>query len=242
MPEPQPFPDAIPDEVVDELGDATARLVRTVDGAADDAWAAPSLLPGWTRAHLLAHLALNAEALAGVLHGVVRGEEVAMYPSPLHRDTAIAELARAEPEVLRERLLSTSAVLADALAAVPSDRWQQGFRRTPDTAEHPLSGVPEMRLREVEVHHVDLGLGATPADWPRSFPARLVGYMVERRPTDRPLRVHATDLGRTWETPEPADATVHGTAADLGWWLTGRGTGEGLWTDDDGELPRIEEL
>lgn len=30
----------------------------------------------------------------------------------------------------------------------------------------PPSGSPLRRLREVEVHHVDLGLGYEPADWP----------------------------------------------------------------------------
>src|SRR4051794_11287560 len=55
----------------DLLVDAAQRLVRTVDGLEDDDWSAPSLLPGWTRAHVVAHLALNAEALARALRGVV---------------------------------------------------------------------------------------------------------------------------------------------------------------------------
>jgi maleylpyruvate isomerase len=45
---------------------ATA-LIRTVDALGADELAAPSLLPGWTRAHVVAHLALNGTALAGVL-------------------------------------------------------------------------------------------------------------------------------------------------------------------------------
>jgi maleylpyruvate isomerase len=49
---------------------------------------------------------------------------------------------------------------------------------------------------------------------------------------------YATDLDRTWELGD--GPTVSGTAADLGWWLTGRGAGEGL-SSDSGELPRIEE-
>ena len=49
------------------LPEATQRLVRTVDGLDDDALAAPSGLPDWTRAHVVAHLALNAEGLASVL-------------------------------------------------------------------------------------------------------------------------------------------------------------------------------
>ena len=59
-----------------DLSEATRRLVRTADGLSDDQYAEPSALPGWTRAHVLAHLALNAEGLAGALTGIVEGERV----------------------------------------------------------------------------------------------------------------------------------------------------------------------
>ena len=49
--------------------------------------------------------------------------------------------------------------------------------------------------------------------------------------------VRATDLGRLWSVGAEAPV-VEGTAADLGWWLTGRGAGEGLSTDG-GRLPRL---
>ena len=52
------------------------RLVRTVDGFTGDDWSLPTGLPGWTRAHVVAHLALNAEGLVGALGGVVAGEPV----------------------------------------------------------------------------------------------------------------------------------------------------------------------
>ena len=48
--------------------------------------------------------------------------------------------------------------------------------------------------------------------------------------------VRATDLDRTW-TAGADTPLVTGTAADLGWWLTGRGTGEGL--DADGGVPEL---
>ena len=49
------------------LDAGTRRLVRTVDALDDEQWPQPSLLPGWSRAHVVAHLLLNAEALAGAL-------------------------------------------------------------------------------------------------------------------------------------------------------------------------------
>ncbi len=46
---------------LEELAAATRRLIRTVDGMAETAYAEPSLLPDWTRGDVVAHLALNAE-------------------------------------------------------------------------------------------------------------------------------------------------------------------------------------
>ena len=85
----------MPDDITktELLHESTQRLVRTVDSLPDAAFAEPSGLPDWTRAHVIAHLALNAEGLAGALTGLVQGEPTPMYSSPEARDADIAELA-----------------------------------------------------------------------------------------------------------------------------------------------------
>ena len=83
----------------EQLRAASQRLMTTVDALAEDDWAAPSLLPGWTRAHVLAHLALNGEAFAGAIGGVLRGERVPMYVSDQSRDEDIDTLATVPPVV-----------------------------------------------------------------------------------------------------------------------------------------------
>lgn len=218
------------------LDDASQRLVRRVDALPDEAYAEPSRLPGWSRAHVVAHLALNAESLARVLHEVAAEGEAAMYRTARERDADIDALATAPPDELRERLLVSTREFADALDATPADAWEGGFRRLPDAPELlPLGQVPGMRHREVELHHVDLGCGYDPMDWPGDFAAAAVTALRGRAPEATLL---ATDLGRTWHA-EPARVTVSGPAPRLVVWLSGRGD-EGL-TSNGGDLPRIEE-
>src|ERR1700693_1767896 len=47
---------------------------------------APSLLPGWTRAHVLAHLARNADAMRGLLIGARARQQRSAYASAQARD------------------------------------------------------------------------------------------------------------------------------------------------------------
>jgi maleylpyruvate isomerase len=234
-------------EVLEEhLPAAERRLVRTVDGLADADWAAPSGLPGWTRAHVAAHLALNAEGLAAALRGVVAGEPVPMYRTAEARDADIAELAAAAPAELRSRLLASGPVFAEAAAAVPDDVAETPLERTPGDARFRVGDVPWMRWREVEVHHADLAAGYGPPDWPPAFAAHLLDTMARRGAAATPFSAHADDLDETWTigagTAPDAGAgditVVTGRAAALAWWLTGRGAGEGL-ASEGGELPRI---
>ena len=99
---------------------ADQALVRTVDALTDADHAGPSLLPGWTRGHLVAHLALNAEALGGVLHGAHLGQPQPMYASPEARDSDIADLAAAGPKVkltaVEPRIRKLTQQLLDGLA------------------------------------------------------------------------------------------------------------------------------
>src|SRR5829696_4565200 len=82
----------------DEAETAVARIVERLG---DDALAAPSALPDWTRAHVVAHLARNADALGNLLTWARTGVETPMYPSVGARDADIATTAALPPAELR---------------------------------------------------------------------------------------------------------------------------------------------
>jgi maleylpyruvate isomerase len=222
---------------LEELSRATRRLIRTVDGMADSAYAEPSLLPDWSRGHVVAHLALNAEGLAAALRGLTEGESVPMYASQEARDSDIATLGSAGPTAIRSRLLGAVTDFTDAVVAVPEEAWDVAIDRTPGQRGFKAGAAPSMRHREVEIHHADLGLGYSHTDWPSTFSVRLIDSMARREPS-APLNMRATDVDRTWHLGEDRP-TVSGAVADLGWWLTGRGAGTDL-ACDQGTLPRIE--
>ncbi len=222
---------------LEELTAATRRLVRTVDAMEDPAYAEPSLLPDWSRGNVVAHLALNAEGLAAALRGLTEGRSVPMYASLEARAADVATLGSAEPEAIRSRLLGAVTDFSHAVKAVPEEAQDVELERVPGVPAFQAGEVPLMRHREVEIHHADLGLAYTHADWPPAFAVRLIDSMALRELED-PFTVHATDQDRTWHLGE-GGPTITGTAADLGWWLTGRGDGAGL-SSDNGALPRIE--
>lgn len=232
------MPDLTTETVVDRLlPEATRRMVRTADALPDSAYAEPSGLPGWTRAHVLAHLALNAEGLAAALTGVVEGRPVSMYVSTEARDGDIEKLAATGPSVLRSRLLGACTDLHDAIAAVPADAADTTIERVPGGRVFTAGDVPWMRLREVEIHHADLGAGYDRAAWTPEFAAHVLETTLTRGGPAEPLVARATDLDREWAWGA-SGRVVTGRAVDLAWWLLGRGSGDGV-TSEGGALPRI---
>ncbi len=213
-------------------------LNRTVDALSDNDLAAPSLLPGWTRAHVVAHLAMNGYAMAVVVDRVGRGQPAAMYESDEQRDTDIRELAEADPADLRDRLFAATTAFSDAVAVLDDDDWDGVFTRTPGAPAWPAATIVATRRRELEIHHVDLGAAYTQQDWPDDFVSELLDVVTIDQAGAGPFRVRATDLGRDRPVGGESGPLVAGTGADLGWWLTGRGHGEGL-TCESGELPQL---
>ncbi len=213
-------------------------LIRTVDALTDDELAAASLLPGWSRAHVVAHVALNGLALAGVLLGVVHDRRVPMYASDAARDGAIEELAAAGSAVLRDQVLVATTEFAHALGAMDGHHWGASFDRVPGGPTWPVTDAPQMRRRELEIHHADLGAAYTRAAWPEDFVVELLDAVSVDHAGSGPFAIRATDLARSWSVGGDGGPVVAGTGADLGWWLTGRGTGEGL-SCDAGALPSL---
>jgi maleylpyruvate isomerase len=191
--------DADPGAAIEFCRAAHARLLAAVEELTDDQARSPSRLPGWTVGHVLTHLARNADSHTRRLEGALRGQDVPRY-GPGQRDAAIAEGAgRPAGEIVPDLKAAQEAletVWDRSMAAgwpnrqlLGDDRWE-------------TNGSPARRLREAEVHHVDLGLGYEPSDWPEDYV--------------------------TWELPR-ALATVPGRARrpddvrDLVAWAIGRG-------------------
>ena len=229
------------------LGSASGRVVRTVDGFRGGDWDGPSLLPEWTRAHVVAHLALNAEGMARALHGVVAPEDDdeprTMYDSDDQRARDIVELAGSTASEIRDRLLGGVTILQEALDRVPGDQWETRVERTPGGRAIRVAAFPGMRWRELEIHHVDLDAGYDCAQWSLPFAEHLLDAMTKRLTPEQAFEVKPLDSTRTWvlgdgpaEYPVPI---VTGPAADLAWWLTGRQQPDTL-SCSRGERPSIE--
>lgn len=105
--------------------------------------------------------------------------------------------------------------------------------------------VPFRRLIEIELHHVDLGIGRELEDLSEEFTERETRFLVERFSGNTavpPLALTAPD-GRSWRTgrTEGTPLAVSGPAADLMGWLAGRRDGTAL-KSPDGPLPVLPPL
>lgn len=216
---------------------ATEELLRTAADLDPAAVTAPSLLPGWTVGHVLTHLARNADAYSNLLTWARTGVETPAYPSPEAR-TAGIEAGAGRP--LREQIEDLRAAhdrFADAGAAMTAEAWTFPLPSTGQVA----AAVPWARLREVEVHHVDLGVRYTPADWSDAFALRLLREIVTGAGPDWPalqLRPHGIEHALTIGSA-PAPPVVGGPTKSLAAWLAGRADGSDLTVSPDGELPTL---
>lgn len=219
------------------MGAGTEFLVQAVDALPDDALPAPSALPGWTRAHVVAHVARNAEALVRLAAWARTGVETPMYASPEQRAADIEATAANPVEVLRRELRSTAGELDMALAALDDTTWRTPLRNALGR-EVPATELPWMRVREVWLHAVDLGSGATVADLPPDLVDTLlddVTATLSARDGCPAATLAPTDRARTWILAG-GGVVVPGPVASLLAWLTGRGDGAAC-TPVDGPLP-----
>lgn len=206
-------------------GDGARLFLDQLATVPDSAFAAPSTLPGWTLAHLVAHVGYNAKGLSRLVRWARTGEETPMYASAEARNTEIDAGAELPPAELRALVRQTDEQLRAELAELTA--WQAEVR-TAQGELVPATEIPWMRTREVWIHAVDLGTGVTFDDFPAELVDALIDEIVALRASrDRGPAVvlDASDRSRDWRIgfagEEPA--VVRGTAAQLCRWITGRG-------------------
>ena len=128
----------------------------------------PSLLPGWTRGHVLTHVARNADGLGNLLRWARTGAETPMYASREARRADIEAGAGRSAADLAADVQATAIGFAAEAASLPDEAWAAQVRALTGPPI-PARSVLDWRLREVEIHHVDLAAGYRPGDWPAEF-------------------------------------------------------------------------
>lgn len=160
--------DRDPTRAIELCRESHSRLLRTVADLTDEVARSASRLPGWTVGHVLTHLARNAEGFSRRLDGALRGEEVRRYPGGTSQREADIEAGatRNAGEILAD-LTAAQQQLEQVMARSDAAGWPNAQLLAGDMFPTPL--IPVRRVREVEMHHVDLGRGYEPVDWPEEY-------------------------------------------------------------------------
>ncbi|WP_433892783.1 maleylpyruvate isomerase family mycothiol-dependent enzyme [Streptomyces sp. CA-111067] len=236
-------PNFDPSALLGQIEAATGQLLLTAAGFTGADVRAPSLLPNWSRGHVLTHLARNADGGRRLLTWARTGVEAAEYDSLDARDAEIESGAgRTADELLADLRESAAAFAAEYRRMTPA-AWAAPVRWTAGQ-ERPAARAADSRLTEVLVHHVDLAAGYTPAQWPPDFVHAMLARVVTsftHRADALALRLHATDTGtrHTTAPSEPTEPTpvIQGPESALLTWLMGRSPGTGLTVEDGSALP-----
>ena len=229
-------PSHLPDNL-ELLAHETGLLMRTAAGLDDESIRGASLCEGWTRAHVLSHIARNADGLGNLASWAVTGTPRAMYEAPEARDADIvAGSTRGAQEIFTD--LEDSAARFAAAAT--------GLAGAPEQAEVEMRGgrtvlggqLPTLRLMEVVFHHVDLEAGYTFADADPGFVKRAVTNSIERIMASgrAPSVTLRSDEGDVWSIGDDAGQDVTGSNAELLLWLS-RGDGAGV--SSEAPLPEL---
>jgi maleylpyruvate isomerase len=215
------------------LADSATRFLGTAQALSDDELRGACALPGWTRAHVLAHVAQAADSRTRLLRAAQAGQVGHQYPSEEARAEAIDAGAGRPPADVRadarravQECLTVIREHPDSLWDAPAV-WLRGGRRT-------VRGVVPTLRSELEYHHADLAAGYQPAHWPGDFVATelsRVTDMMDRRP-DAPSMTLAGPGRLRIGTSPPVDVT--GSPAAMLAWLAGRSDGSDL---DPGGAP-----
>lgn len=212
-------------EWVDAARYATDAATRALLGDAlllsDEDCRAPTVLPGWTRAHIMTHIAEHASALAYVLEGALAGEVRELF-ADRDRDGDIEAGAGRTALELLTHIDESAHHLADTYGGFGPDQWDSEIALrggTRITAGESL----RQRLTEVAIHHIDLDVGSGFDDLDPAAADMMIEWIVRRLNS----KAQVPDVTLVSETGARFDLgaggpEVTGPAPRLVGWVAGR--------------------
>jgi maleylpyruvate isomerase len=224
---------------IDDVKASTAALEHTIAALTDSQVREPSLLPGWTRGHVLTHIARNADGFVNLCTWARTGQPRPMYASREARDATIEAQSSRPAAELRADVSESSERFLAAVAELDGDQWDAEVVIGSGGARVPAAALPFLRRTEVEIHHVDLNLDYTLAHWPEDFVEAMLDEVARestvRHTYEGCVLVANEDEGR-WVIAGGGPEVSGPPPALLGW-MVGRSNGVGLHCET-GSLPR----
>ncbi len=209
-----------PENLLEELRRAADVVTGIAATLTDADVAAPSELPGWTRGHVLAHVAGIANAMARQLEFAARGEKVELYDGGAEgRNRAIELSAGHSAEQHRSAVEAAISRALAAFGALDAAGWQQ-----PVSFRDGVVFDGGLALwRELTIHASDLGTGRGPETWSRPFCENLFDFLAARVPEGerfvlQPLGLPSVTIG----APGGRSTVINGMLTDIAAWLAGR--------------------
>ncbi|MFJ6718641.1 maleylpyruvate isomerase family mycothiol-dependent enzyme [Streptomyces sp. NPDC091259] len=221
------------------LTSSADRLLDSARSLTGEQMGEPSRLPGWTRAHVLVHLARGADSRVRLLTAARTGTDLPQYPDEETRAREIRQGALREAGEISGDLEESVRGVLRAIAEHPGSAWDAPVRWL-GGGMRPVRGVLWSLLREQEVHHVDLATTYLPHHWPDAFTTRELHETLtwlRKDPAMPPVRLRADEDGAVHCVGAGTGPLVAGSRADILAWLIGRGDGNTLTTGPAGALP-----
>ena len=220
----------------------TATLLGGTIAVPDPDWAAPSRLPGWSRAHVATHLARQADGLARLAGWAATGERQEMYASPEARTAEIEAGAGRSGLELQVDLDTAATALEAAFERLDeAGGWSHEVEMR-GGLRVPARLLPLARLLEVVVHHVDLDVGYGFDDVEPSTAAWLLewcAFRLRHRDEFPRLELHPTVGSPITVGSVGEPIVIRGSSPALLGWLLKRVDGSAVEGDEGLQLPSL---
>ncbi|WP_170323582.1 maleylpyruvate isomerase family mycothiol-dependent enzyme [Cryptosporangium phraense] len=200
---------------------AQERFFGTIATLTDAEIREPSVLPGWSRAHVIAHVSRQGAAMVRLVDGALTHRSVEAYPGgPAVRDAEIETGAQSDVNDLMDEVSESNREVVYAFARMTAPTW--GRQVLFPTGAYPASRCAWARWREVEIHHVDLGLDVyTIESWPEEFVGTHLPHELAKLPARLAPGV-AVQVGESRFGTGEIVASLEGPDSALLAWLLGR--------------------
>ncbi|CAB4908331.1 MAG: maleylpyruvate isomerase family mycothiol-dependent enzyme [Actinobacteria bacterium] len=155
------------------------RLLQALEGLTDEQCRQPSLLTGWSRGHVLSHLANNAYSHLRMFEAASRGEETEQYEGGKPtRDAQIESWSSLSAHELVGHVRASIYALEGAWASATPTTWTGfGVKSHAGGGRVAITDLILMRWCETEVHSSDLNLDYSFESWDSTF----VRFELERQ-------------------------------------------------------------